>query len=212
MNRLLNAQQIAVKLRVPSHWVIEEAKAERIPCLRAGEALLFDAKAVQAAMGERAAILQQDGKLRSLEKELASVNRAHRAIERKMAKLETEHDELVPRVARADIILEERAGLERQLQGAKNNAEMEKRSRESLSIYQGRKVGFYRNMLRSLIGACRAQHQGQDAEAIAIALREFEERCHTYDLDDHQAWAVEALPDDHPLAVTAVKCGGSDGT
>jgi hypothetical protein len=41
-------------LRVPAGWLRAEAEAGRIPCLRAGKAILCDFAAVEAALLERA--------------------------------------------------------------------------------------------------------------------------------------------------------------
>lgn len=41
-------------LRVPVSWLRAEAEASRIPCLRAGKAILCDFAAVEAALLERA--------------------------------------------------------------------------------------------------------------------------------------------------------------
>jgi hypothetical protein len=41
-------------LRVPVSWLRAEAEAGRIPCLRAGKAILCDFAAVEAALLERA--------------------------------------------------------------------------------------------------------------------------------------------------------------
>ena len=45
-------------LRVPVKWLRDEAAAGRIPCLRAGKAILCDFAAVEAALLERGALLQ----------------------------------------------------------------------------------------------------------------------------------------------------------
>jgi hypothetical protein len=40
---------------LPREWLLQEALAGRLPCLRIGRMLLFDLAAVQAALCERAA-------------------------------------------------------------------------------------------------------------------------------------------------------------
>jgi excisionase family DNA binding protein len=52
--RLLTIGQMARRLGVPVKWLRAEAEAGRIPCLRAGERLLFVADVVVATLVERA--------------------------------------------------------------------------------------------------------------------------------------------------------------
>jgi excisionase family DNA binding protein len=49
--KLVNAQAIAELLSLPVSCVYEYAKAGRIPCVRAGKHVRFDAAAVRAALG-----------------------------------------------------------------------------------------------------------------------------------------------------------------
>lgn len=56
--RLCNVRMLAERLRrfrLSVSWLKAEAEAGRIPCLRAGRRLLFDADAVEAALLRRAA-------------------------------------------------------------------------------------------------------------------------------------------------------------
>jgi hypothetical protein len=55
--KLLPLGPVARRLRVPSRWLREEAEAGRVPCLRANRTLLFDPRAVEAALLERARVL-----------------------------------------------------------------------------------------------------------------------------------------------------------
>jgi hypothetical protein len=41
---------MARRLRVPSRWLRAEAEAGRLPCLKAGKAILFDPQAVEDAL------------------------------------------------------------------------------------------------------------------------------------------------------------------
>jgi hypothetical protein len=50
----LSLNRAALRLGVPEAWLKTEAKAGRIPCLRAGRRLLFSLSAVEAALLERA--------------------------------------------------------------------------------------------------------------------------------------------------------------
>lgn len=52
--QLLRLRQLARRFGLSSIWLREEAEAGRIPCLRAGRTLLFDADAVEAALLARA--------------------------------------------------------------------------------------------------------------------------------------------------------------
>jgi hypothetical protein len=51
---LLPLPLMARRLRVPTSWLRAEALAGRVPCLRAGRALLFCPAAVEAALARRA--------------------------------------------------------------------------------------------------------------------------------------------------------------
>jgi hypothetical protein len=51
---LLNAHGLAARLRLPAEWLKGEALAGRIPCLRVGRRLLFNADAVEQVLAERA--------------------------------------------------------------------------------------------------------------------------------------------------------------
>ena len=53
-SKLLPLGPMARRLRVPSKWLRAEAEADRVPCLKAGKAILFDADAVEQALLERA--------------------------------------------------------------------------------------------------------------------------------------------------------------
>jgi hypothetical protein len=52
--KLLPLGPTARTLRVPVGWLREEALADRVPCLKAGKAILFDIEAVEAVLLERA--------------------------------------------------------------------------------------------------------------------------------------------------------------
>ena len=52
---LVQVVSIAARYSVPAKWIIAEADAGRIPCLRAGGELLFDPVAVERAFVKRAA-------------------------------------------------------------------------------------------------------------------------------------------------------------
>jgi excisionase family DNA binding protein len=54
MSPLLSLTRLARRLGVPSSWLRQEADAGRIPCLRAGKRLLFNAQAVEEALLEKA--------------------------------------------------------------------------------------------------------------------------------------------------------------
>lgn len=51
---LLPLRLTARRFRIPVNWLRGEAEAGRIPCLRAGEALLFNTEVVAAVLLERA--------------------------------------------------------------------------------------------------------------------------------------------------------------
>ncbi|MFH1110710.1 MAG: hypothetical protein V1790_16155 [Planctomycetota bacterium] len=52
---LLPLGPTARRFRVPSRWLREEAEAGRVPCLKAGRALLFNTEVVASVLLERAA-------------------------------------------------------------------------------------------------------------------------------------------------------------
>lgn len=52
---LLTLPIMARRLRVPAKWLAREADAGRVPCLRAGNRLLFNEDAVMNRLVERAA-------------------------------------------------------------------------------------------------------------------------------------------------------------
>jgi hypothetical protein len=52
--QLMPLSQLARQLCVPVRWLRDEADAGRIPCLRAGRTLLFDAEHVERLLAERA--------------------------------------------------------------------------------------------------------------------------------------------------------------
>jgi hypothetical protein len=54
MGRLLNLSRLSQALRLPREWLKAEALAGRLPCLRVGRRLRFDAEAVEQALSERA--------------------------------------------------------------------------------------------------------------------------------------------------------------
>lgn len=54
MNDLLSLSGLARHLQLPSEWLRSEALAGRLPCLRAGRRLLFNADAVRRALLRRA--------------------------------------------------------------------------------------------------------------------------------------------------------------
>jgi hypothetical protein len=56
----LPARCVAAEIGVPAAWLIEEAKAGRVPVLRAGNRLLMNPALVARALLERAALSQQD--------------------------------------------------------------------------------------------------------------------------------------------------------
>jgi hypothetical protein len=53
--QLLNLASMARVLGVPKQWLRDEADAERVPCLRAGDRYLFAPSAVERVLAERAA-------------------------------------------------------------------------------------------------------------------------------------------------------------
>lgn len=54
MSRLLTAQEAAALLNVPPTWVLAEAREDRIPHVRFGRYVRFDATEVEAWWRERA--------------------------------------------------------------------------------------------------------------------------------------------------------------
>jgi len=54
-NSFLSLDALSVTLGLPRTYLRAEAKAERIPCLRIGRRLLFDADAVRKTLAARAA-------------------------------------------------------------------------------------------------------------------------------------------------------------
>jgi hypothetical protein len=59
--QLITLRSMAARLRVPAKWLREEAEAGRIPCLRAGTAILVNPQAVEARLVGRAAESQGGG-------------------------------------------------------------------------------------------------------------------------------------------------------
>ena len=57
----LNTVQMARHLRVPVHWLREEAEAGRIPHLKAGRVFLFEPAAVESALIKRARGANREG-------------------------------------------------------------------------------------------------------------------------------------------------------
>ena len=53
-SKLLPVGPMARIFRVPVAWLRAEAEAGRVPCLKAGKALLFDPEAVERVLLERA--------------------------------------------------------------------------------------------------------------------------------------------------------------
>jgi hypothetical protein len=56
---LLPLNRLAARLRLPSDWLKAEAMAGRIPCLRVGRRLLFNAEAVEHSLAQAAAVMRQ---------------------------------------------------------------------------------------------------------------------------------------------------------
>jgi excisionase family DNA binding protein len=56
---LLPLNRLAARLRLPSDWLRAAALAGRIPCLRVGRRLLFNAEAVERALAQIAAETRQ---------------------------------------------------------------------------------------------------------------------------------------------------------
>jgi hypothetical protein len=59
--KLLSIFLMARRLRVPIPWLRAEAEGGRLPCLRAGKTLLFNAEAVERVLLERARELPDPG-------------------------------------------------------------------------------------------------------------------------------------------------------
>jgi hypothetical protein len=53
--RLLHVLALGRELGLPWRWLLAEANAGRIPCLRVGKALRFEPRAVELALAARAA-------------------------------------------------------------------------------------------------------------------------------------------------------------
>lgn len=53
MNALLDAEQAAALLAIPKSWVLAEARADRIPHVRLGRYVRFDAAELEAWARER---------------------------------------------------------------------------------------------------------------------------------------------------------------
>lgn len=51
----MNLAGLARELRLPREWLMVEADAGRLPCLRVGRKRIFNLEAVRAALAERAA-------------------------------------------------------------------------------------------------------------------------------------------------------------
>ncbi len=60
--KTMNATGLGRELRLPREWLINEADAGRIPCLRVGRKRLFNPDAVRAALAERAAVTYAGGR------------------------------------------------------------------------------------------------------------------------------------------------------
>jgi hypothetical protein len=50
----LPLHRLAARLRLPADWLRAEALSGRIPCLRVGKKMLFNAEAVERVLAERA--------------------------------------------------------------------------------------------------------------------------------------------------------------
>ena len=61
MGNLVNLNRLAIELNLPREWLRAEAQAGRLPCLRVGRKLLFNAVAVELVLGKRAADYQEPG-------------------------------------------------------------------------------------------------------------------------------------------------------
>ena len=55
MEKPLGLNALAAAVRLPRDWLLVQASAGRIPCLRVGRRLLFNLSAVQAAIADLAA-------------------------------------------------------------------------------------------------------------------------------------------------------------
>ena len=58
--KILLLGQAALMFQVETRWLRREARAGRVPCLKAGRTLLFDPEAVEAALIKRASTEQTD--------------------------------------------------------------------------------------------------------------------------------------------------------
>jgi hypothetical protein len=54
MNELLSLARMARRLGVPIKWLRDQAESGAVPCLQAGNRLLFSPTAVQAALAAKA--------------------------------------------------------------------------------------------------------------------------------------------------------------
>ena len=61
METLFNLHGLAIELRLPARYLRLEADAGRIPCLRIGSKLRFNADAVRQALAKRAAAPETRG-------------------------------------------------------------------------------------------------------------------------------------------------------
>ena len=61
----VNSWGLARVLRLPREWLMAEADAGRIPCLRIGNRTRFSVQAVEAALAEQAAATAENGKRRA---------------------------------------------------------------------------------------------------------------------------------------------------
>ena len=52
--KLLTLSHMARRLRVPAGWLREEAEAGRVPCLQAGNQILFHPETVESVLVQRA--------------------------------------------------------------------------------------------------------------------------------------------------------------
>lgn len=59
--KTMTAAGLARELRLPREWLITEADAGRLPCLRVGKKRLFNLNAVRVALAERAAATYAGG-------------------------------------------------------------------------------------------------------------------------------------------------------
>jgi hypothetical protein len=59
-NTLANIHDLARRFAIPAGWFREEAEAGRLPCLKAGGCYLFNVRAVEQALAERAAARERE--------------------------------------------------------------------------------------------------------------------------------------------------------